>query len=126
MRRVLIVEDDDDLRAALAEIVAAAGYPVGTAADGREAVAVARVEPPALVLLDLQMPVMDGHAALAALRDLPGHLPVVFMSAGLRAQRAAAQSDADGYLEKPFGVDELLRLIASFYQEGPTVPTDDR
>jgi CheY-like chemotaxis protein len=112
---VLIVEDDDDLRDALADIVEDAGYPVRTAADGREAVASARLHPPAVVLLDLQMPVMDGQAALAALRQLPGHIPVVFMSAGVRAKEAARQSGADGYLEKPFVVEELLRLIACFY-----------
>jgi CheY-like chemotaxis protein len=85
---------------------------------GREAVALARVEPPALVLLDLQMPVMDGHAALAALRELSEHIPVMFMSAGLRARRVAVEANADGYLEKPFDVSALLRCIASFYRDG--------
>jgi CheY-like chemotaxis protein len=110
----LVVEDDADLRDALAEIIEGAGYTVLTAANGRDALAMAAEHPPALVLLDLLMPVMDGQEALVALRQLPGHIPVVFMSAGLRARDAAAQLDAEGYLEKPFNVDELLRLVARF------------
>jgi CheY-like chemotaxis protein len=111
---VLVVEDNADLRDALAAILDDAGYAVCTAADGRDALAVAAEHPPALVLLDLQMPVMDGPAALVGLRQLPEHIPVVFMSAGLRAREAAARHDVDGYLEKPFEVDELLRLVAHF------------
>lgn len=111
---VLVVEDDVDLRDALAEIIAGAGYAVLTAADGRDALAMAAEHPPKFVLLDLAMPVMDGRAALAALRQLPGHIPVIFMSAGLRARDAAVQHDVEGYLEKPFDVDELLRLVARF------------
>ena len=111
---VLVVEDNTDLREALAVILAGAGYAVLTAADGRDALAMAADRPPTLVLLDLQMPVMDGQAALVGLRQLPEHIPVVFMSAGLRARDAAARHDVEGYLEKPFEVDELLHLVARF------------
>lgn len=111
---VLIVDDEDDLREALAAILEDAGYTVRTAADGREAVDIARVQPPRLVLLDLAMPVMDGHAALAALRQLPGRIPVVFMSAGLRLRNGGVHPDVDGHLAKPFAVEELLRLVARF------------
>lgn len=111
---VLIVEDDADLRDALAAIIEGAGYAVLTAADGRDALALAAEHPPALVLLDLVMPVMGGQEALAALRQLPEDIPVIFMSAGRRARDAAPQHDVAGYLAKPFDVDELLRLLARF------------
>ena len=109
---VLVVEDNADLRESLAAILDDAGYTVLTAADGRDALALAAEHPPALVLLDLQMPVMDGQEALVGLRQLPERIPVVFMSAGLRARDAAARHDVEGYLEKPFELDELLRLVA--------------
>jgi CheY-like chemotaxis protein len=107
---VLVVDDDPDLRTALAELISAAGYHVLTATNGRDAVVLAAEHPPRLVLLDLVVPVMDGHAALAALRDLPTRIPVVCMSASLRARAAAEQHAVAGYLEKPVGVDELLRV----------------
>jgi CheY-like chemotaxis protein len=111
---VLLVEDDRDLREALAEIITDAGYSVLTAANGPDALALAAEHPPTFVLLDLRMPGMDGHETLLALRQLPEHIPVVFMSAGLRAREAAAQDDTEGFLEKPFGIDELLRVVARF------------
>ena len=49
-----------------------------------------------------------------ALRQLPGHIPVVFMSSGLRLRDAVAQQPVEGTLEKPFHVEELLRLVARF------------
>ena len=111
---VLVVDDDDAIREFLALALADAGYAVATAADGAEAVAKAADAAPAMVLLDLQMPVMTGQEALAALRRLPARIPVVFMTAGLRSQAEAERHGADGYLVKPFDLDQLLDLVARF------------
>ena len=108
---VLVVDDDPTLQQTLCAILESEGYATATAANGREAVALAREHPPALVLLDLQMPTMTGQEALAELRRLPEHIPVVFMTAGLRANLEAERHGADGYLEKPFELQHLLDLV---------------
>ena len=111
---VLVVEDNDDLREALGIILEDAGHTVVTAANGQAALGLATAQAPGVVLLDLQMPVMSGQEALAALRQLPQHIPVVFMTAGLRARQEAVRHGADAHLEKPFDIDALLTLVARF------------
>jgi CheY-like chemotaxis protein len=110
-RIVLLVDDEHAIVEALGEILAWEGFTVRSAANGREALDVAALEPPDVILLDVMMPVMDGvetmHAlqASAALR----HVPVVLMS-------AAPLPPLDGVplagrLQKPFDVGELRRAV---------------
>src|SRR4051812_21418426 len=83
VQRILVVEDDDDAREAIAETVTLAGYEVVLARHGREALDVIEggAEPPSAVLLDLMMPVMDGWTFLSALGKRRRAIPVVVMSA---------------------------------------------
>jgi CheY-like chemotaxis protein len=117
---VLVVDDDSALRLTIAAILDAAGYPVQLAANGQEALAQVQEQRPALVLLDLQMPEMSGQDALAELRRLACPVPVVMMSAGLPVAEEAAAHRADGYLEKPFAIEQLLAVVDRFCNDGPS------
>lgn len=115
--RVLVVDDDEDLRAALADILEAEGYEVAVAADGQEALEVLREEHaplPGLVLLDMMMPVMDGWEFCAHQKRDPklAHVPVLVLSASADVERAAAELGAQGYLRKPMDIDALLGAVA--------------
>ncbi|HEX8151342.1 MAG TPA: response regulator [Pyrinomonadaceae bacterium] len=114
---ILVADDSADTRAVLRRTLAYRGYRVVEAADGREAVEVAARECPDLVLMDLNMPVMDGLAAterIRELRDRCGNVPVVAVTAfdtyGMRD--AALEAGCDVYLLKPLALDELESVIA--------------
>ncbi|MGE0543684.1 MAG: response regulator transcription factor [Dehalococcoidia bacterium] len=111
---VLVVDDDPGIRDTIQFMLEDAGYAVVTATSGPEALTRVLERAPALVLLDLQMPLMSGQETLARLRDMPLQIPVIFMTAGLRAQIEAAAHGADGHLAKPFEFEELLHLVRRF------------
>jgi DNA-binding response OmpR family regulator len=120
---VLVVEDDPDLSALLEMIIADAGYPVRAAANG--ALALARVEErmPAVVLLDMRMPVMNGWEFAREFRARHGRAaPIIVVTAAENARLRAAEIEADAWLEKPFELDEVLATVARF--AGPAL--DDR
>jgi DNA-binding NarL/FixJ family response regulator len=112
---VLIVDDDEDLRATIATMLADAGYPTRQADCGVEALRIARLEPPALVLLDVNLPGMCGYEVYRLLRDeLGDQLPIVFIS----GERTASLDRVGGlllgandYMVKPFAEDELLARV---------------
>jgi CheY-like chemotaxis protein len=109
-RRVLIVEDDVDIRETLGELLASAGYETAAAANGLEGLAAARQARPDLIVLDLMMPVMDGWQFRSAQRQDPAlaAIPVIVIS----ASAPASTIDADTYLEKPFPMDRLVAEVA--------------
>jgi CheY-like chemotaxis protein len=114
---VLVVDDSADTRAVLRGTLAFHGYRVVEAADGREAVEVALRECPDLILMDLNMPVLDGLAAteqIRELRDRCGDVPVVAVTAfdtyGMR--EAALEAGCNAYLLKPLALDEVESVIA--------------
>jgi two-component system, chemotaxis family, chemotaxis protein CheY len=111
---VLVVDDDPGIRDTLQFMLEDAGYDVLTATTGLEALDRVNERRPALILLDLQMPLMTGQETLARLRQMPYQIPVVFMTAGLRAQVEAVRHGADGHLAKPFEFDELLQVVRRF------------
>jgi CheY-like chemotaxis protein len=111
MGDVLVVEDDGGTRDLLQMILEEAGYGVRTAHDGAEALERIREAPPAVILLDLFMPVLNGWAFLAAYAHTPApRARVAVMSVDVDAARKAP---ADVWLEKPFGVTELLDVVRS-------------
>jgi CheY-like chemotaxis protein len=111
MGDVLVVEDDAGTRDLLQTILEEAGYAVRTAHDGAEALERIREAPPAVILLDLFMPVLNGWAFLAAYEHTPSpRARVAVMSVDVDAARKAP---ADVWLEKPFGVTELLNVVRS-------------
>ncbi len=111
---VLVVDDDRALCTALRMILELAGYRVATATSGRAALAQAAADPPAVVLLDLHMPGMDGYQTQTALQAQLPAVPVVFMTARDRVWQEAAAHHAAGALPKPFDVDLVLDTVARF------------
>jgi two-component system chemotaxis response regulator CheY len=111
---VLVVDDDPDILDAICDILEAEGYRVSRARHGVEALAQIDAERPAVILLDLMMPVMDGVAFARALRERPADakVPILVISADGNPQRAAAVG-AQGYLAKPFDIEVLLASVAS-------------
>jgi CheY-like chemotaxis protein len=112
-RSVLVVEDDEDIRAAIAEILEGEGYEVAVAAHGREALdELAHAPLPGVILLDLMMPVMNGHELLKHLRASPRlrDLPVLVLT----AVATEIPPGAHGLLRKPFVIDELLSAVSRF------------
>ncbi|MBU8897246.1 response regulator [Corallococcus sp. H22C18031201] len=107
---VLVVEDDDDIRAAVAEILEGEGYDVAIAANGREALdELATMRAPGLILLDLMMPVMNGHEFLTHLRAQARFRDVPVLV--LTAVSTEAPKGTRGVLRKPFVVEELLDAV---------------
>src|SRR5436190_9924793 len=108
---VLVVDDDPYILEALSLLLELEGYPVATAADGIEALrAVDRVHP-SVVLLDMQMPRLDGLGFAQQLQRRPEKPKVLVMTAARDARRWAEEICADGYLPKPFQVDDLLSAV---------------
>ncbi len=108
---VLIVDDDEVTRRMIADALVAEGYTVWAAASGPEAIRSVRRQRPDLILLDVNMPGVDGWQVLAELRAAGPQTPVVVMTAGYLAQDRALSSGAQGYLGKPFEVQDLVEAV---------------
>ena len=112
---VLLVEDDEDIRTSVTEILSEEGFTIVGASDGDDALRYLRsaAEPPRLILLDLMMPVMDGWAFRAAqlADERLAKIPVVILSAATDVRRHAAQLHVNEYLVKPLDVPLLLNAI---------------
>lgn len=114
-RPVLVVEDDPDLLALEESVLAEAGYRVAAAADGLEALERVEREMPGLILLDMRMPRMDGWEFAQEFRARHGDAcPIAVITAAENARLRAQEIHADGYLEKPFELDDVLALVARY------------
>ena len=112
--KLLIVDDDLDIRESLAEFLSDHGYEVRTARDGEEGMRCLEAELPEVILLDVKMPIMDGRAmALRMLLHDAGleYIPVVLFSGGVDLPRVAREIDTPYYLAKPASVALLLRTL---------------
>ncbi|MFJ3905654.1 response regulator transcription factor [Streptomyces sp. NPDC090025] len=121
MTRLLVVEDDPDLSLALRVLLTRSGYEITLAADGREALRRLFAERPALMVLDLLLPGLDGWEVLDRTRDM-SDLPVLVLSGlgGVDDRVRGLRSGADDYLVKPFAQAELLaRVEALLRRTGP-------
>jgi two-component system, chemotaxis family, chemotaxis protein CheY len=114
---ILLVEDDFDVREALAETLRDAGYAVDCACDGEQALDYLRAGArPGLILLDLMMPRMSGSEFRMLQKVDPGlsHLPVVLLTADARIEEKARALETAGAIRKPINLDELLSTIERF------------
>ena len=115
MAKILIAEDEPDIRELVAFMLRFAGYEVLAAANGEEAVQTASREIPDLILMDVRMPRMTGYDACRVMKANPDlrDVPVVFLSA--KGQESEIQSGleagAEEYLLKPFSPDELTNRV---------------
>jgi DNA-binding response OmpR family regulator len=110
--RVLVVDDDDELRESLVMALEASGHEVLAASDGREALACLDDHAVDVVVLDLMMPVLDGEGFLAAYRARGGTAAVIVVSAGLDLPQVAARLGSTDWLAKPFDLEVLEGRIA--------------
>ena len=123
MTRVLVVDDDDQLRRALQINLAARGFDVTAAANGQGALRAIAEADPEIVILDLGLPDIDGLQVLAAIRQ---HLsiPVIVLSARVDSADKVGALDmgADDYVTKPFGMDELLARLRAAIRRATATP----
>ena len=119
MKRILIVDDDNELRENLAEILRGAGYRTDEASSGREAVEKAIDEDFDLILLDFMMPKMSGADVLMELRKVAPRSRVIMITAFATVENAvdAIKRGASDYLSKPFKIDDLLARIRKALEE---------
>jgi len=115
---ILVVEDDAALREALTDTLELAGYQAMAAGDAEQALACLDKTTPGLVLSDVQMPGMDGHALLRTLKTRHPGIPVILMTAYGQIDRAvqAMRDGAADYLAKPFEPDDLLATVARHFR----------
>jgi two-component system, cell cycle response regulator DivK len=114
-RRILVVEDQEDLRAILRDCLSASGYAVIEAADGAESVAKAASERPDLVFTDIQLPMLNGYDATRQIKALPGFTatPIIAVSSfAIKGDEDKARAaGCDHYVTKPYSPIQLLRII---------------
>jgi len=113
---ILIVDDDGILRDLCAEVLLAAGYQVSVATQGAEALTYTQRLQPALVLMDILMPVLDGLTACQHLKADPvtAQIPILLVSAQPQFANSAVPACADGVLAKPFTIYTLLARVQAF------------
>jgi two-component system, cell cycle response regulator DivK len=117
-KRVLIVEDQEDLRDILRFALEGAGYVVIEAANGAEGAEKASAERPDLVLMDIQMPVLDGYDATRQIKTCSdtAQIPVIAISslAMKGDEEKARAAGCDGYITKPYSPRQVLALLRQF------------
>jgi two-component system cell cycle response regulator DivK len=123
---ILVVEDNEKNLKLVRDVLQFAGYDVVAASSAEQGLAMAMERPPDLVLMDLQLPGMDGTAALRQLRDSPRtrSVPVVAVTAfAMKDDRERAlRAGFDGYLEKPISVQALPEQVRSFLPATEVAP----
>ncbi len=115
MKKILLIEDNDEIRENTAEILELANYKVVTAANGKLGIETALAEVPDLIVCDIMMPVLDGYGVLHALHknDSVKNIPFIFLTAKTERGdlRKGMELGADDYITKPFSGTELLNAI---------------
>lgn len=115
MTKILVIDDDRDIRFVVAMNLRAEGYEVVECGDGFSALEVATTQQPDIIVCDIMMPGLDGYAVLEQLRTMPAtsRIPLIFLSAKATDREiwTGWSAGADYYLTKPFDPEELLHFI---------------
>ena len=117
-QRILVIEDQEDLRAILRDLLTATGYEVLEARNGVEGVVKAEAERPDLILMDIQLPQLDGYGATRRIKALSGleRTPIIAVSSFAMKgdEERARDAGCDAYVTKPYSPMQLLGLIQKF------------
>jgi CheY-like chemotaxis protein len=117
MKTIIVIDDNDEVRSVVTAVLRNFGFTVLEANSGEEAIRMILTDKPDLIISDVQMPGMDGHHLLAAIRDLQSTaaIPFILMTGnGSRVDyRRGMVSGADDYLYKPFTPDDLIEAVLS-------------
>lgn len=119
---ILIVDDTAEIRSLIADMLTDAGYTVECACNGAEALAAVERNVPALVLLDLHMPVLDGWGFVRALTARVVRIPIIVLTAATNAARYSNDLGAVSYIRKPFALMDLLGTVETAYRVACTPP----
>ncbi|MBW3085530.1 putative transcriptional regulatory protein TcrX [Austwickia sp. TVS 96-490-7B] len=125
--RLLVVEDEPNIRELLATSLRFAGFEVFTAGDGSTAVAVAEREQPDLLVLDVMLPDMDGFAVTRRLRETGRLMPIVFVTArdSIEDKVKGLTVGGDDYVTKPFSLEEVVARIRAVLRRTRGDSTED-
>lgn len=119
-KHLLVVDDDDSIRDLLGEFFSGEGFDVSTATNGRQALQRVTTNCPDVILMDLNMPVMDGVAAIRELKNDPEtrEIPTIAMSARPIIRARGGELLADGVITKPFDLRSLLNEVTDGMKSG--------
>ena len=121
-KRILIIEDQEDNRAIMRDLLTGAGFELIEAVDGEEGVKLAQSERPDLILMDIQLPIIDGYEATRQIRaivDLKSIPIIAVTSYALSGDEAKTRAaGCNGYVAKPFSPRQLLAKVREFLPDG--------
>lgn len=119
---ILVVDDEPAILDMIAELLGYEGFEVVTTSHGSVALARAKIDPPALILLDLMMPGMSGWQVIDALKASPQMraIPVVVLSARRDLPATAKELGIATFLAKPFDIDELIGIVRQYADSSPS------
>lgn len=116
--KILIVDDNDNIRVLIAEYLSLRGYAIDIAENGEEAFKKTLINKYSLIIMDLQMPKMNGIETIKAIRINLPTIPVIVIS-GIRDKatiKEARESGADAFLSKPFSIEDLAEKVKQFFR----------
>jgi two-component system, cell cycle response regulator DivK len=119
-KTILVVEDQEDNRQILRDLLASSGFLMIEAHDGEQALAMARSQRPDLILMDIQLPVVDGYEATRSIKRDPElkHIPVIAVTSYALSgdEELAREAGCDAYVAKPYSTRHLLAKIGQFLE----------
>lgn len=119
-KRILIIEDQEDNRRIMTDMLHAAGFEVIEAVNGEDGVSMAEANVPDLILMDIQLPIIDGYEATRRIKAKPGlgAIPIIAVTSYALSgdDKKAFEAGCDAYLAKPFSPRELLAKVREYVQ----------
>ena len=120
-KTILVVEDQEDNRQILRDLLASSGFLMIEAHDGEQALAMARSQRPDLILMDIQLPVVDGYEATRSIKRDPElkHIPVIAVTSYALSgdEERAREAGCDAYVAKPYSTRHLLAKIGQYLEQ---------
>ena len=115
MKKILVIDDAEEMRTTIAELLNLSGFAAVDASDGRTGIRLAQENSPDLTLCDVKMANLDGYETLSAIRNdrSTSKIPFIFITGNKQDSQDGSQIGADGFLAKPFTSVELMRTIRS-------------